>query len=285
MVGDDFITKGVFDDFEVPKPAVIFAGGFGGPAVTYLITPARNALTMAAGDSSASIASCYGSVFSRGLAGGWIGGIYPAIAGCPQFLLIGPAYHGFASFGGKWGGMVLTGITESMITYGAETKNAQLATIEKGGNIPANRVQNPLRPFGPGIAAHISRNVLALTGMRFMCEPITSALEKCTGTKGPAITLAGDFVSNIAAAGLTFPIHQLYNYTAITPAMWDKPAGERISLARNFLSQTYFVTAEDGSKRLSRVLMRDFGMRAMYIATGYTMYINFERACVKNWPS
>lgn len=282
MGGDE--QKGLFAGFQLPKPPVIFAGGLGGPAVFYTVTPARNALTFAAQDTSATIASCYRQVFARGLLGGWTGGVYPAIAACPQFLCLGPVYHAYASFAGKWGGMVLTGITESVIAYGAEAKNAQLATIAKGGNIPASRVQNPFIPFGPGIVSHISRNVLAMIGMRVLCEPITHSLEKVTGTKSPAVSLAGDFASNIAAASITFPIHQLFNYTVVTPEMWDKPRAERLGMVRDFLSKTYLVTTASGGKRLSPVLLRDFALRSMYVATAYTMYINFERACVKHWP-
>merc|ERR1719498_2118702 len=108
-----------------------------------------------------------------------------------------------------------------MISFGAQTRNAQLAAIAKGGpsTIPADRIQSPFKPFGPGIAAHMSRNVLSMSGMRITCEPITRLLERITGTKSPAVSLAGDFLANMAASGFTFPINQLYNYTAVTPEM------------------------------------------------------------------
>ena len=62
--------------------------------------------------------------------------------------------------------MVLTGVVETGIAYGAEAKNAQMATIEKGGKIPLERVQNPMVPWGPGVSLHIARNALAMIGMR-----------------------------------------------------------------------------------------------------------------------
>jgi hypothetical protein len=275
---------GLLDGFEAPKPPVIFAGAVGGPMVFYTVTPARNALTIAASDTSLSIAGCYRDVFKNGLAGGWTGGIYPAIAACPQFLCLGPVFHAFSSVAGNWGGMVLTGMVETGIAYGAETKNAQLATIAKGSKIPMERVQNPMVPYGPGITLHISRNVLAMIGMRVLCDPITASLEKVTGQKSGAITLAGDFISNIAAAGLTFPIHQLFNYTVSTPEMWDKPQGEQLALMKDYLKKQYLVDNGSGGKKLSPVLLRDFGLRSLYIAGAYSAYINFERACIANWP-
>jgi hypothetical protein len=278
MGGED--KKGGFlEGFEVPKPPVMFAGGIGGPMVFYTVTPARNALTIAASDTSLSIPGCYKQVFKNGAAAGWTGGIYPAIAACPQFLCLGPVYHAFASIAGKWGGMVLTGGVESVIAYGAEAKNAQMAS----GKVPMERLQNPMIPYGPGITLHISRNVLAMIGMRVLCDPITKSLEKVTGPS-TATTLAGDFLSNIAAAGFTFPIHQLFNYTVSTPEMWEKPQAEQMQMMKNYLSKQYLVDSPSGGKQLSPILIRDFGLRSMYIATAYTMYINFERACIANWP-
>jgi hypothetical protein len=284
MAAEEKKTGGMLDGFEAPKPPVVFAGAFGGPAVFYTVTPARNALTIAATDVNLSILGCYKQVFQNGVAGGWTGGIYPAIAACPQFLCLGPVYHAFSSIAGKWGGMVLTGMVESGIAYGAETKNAQMATIGKGVKIPLERVQNPMVPFGPGISLHISRNVLAMIGMRVLCDPITKSLEKVSGQKNAGITLAGDFLSNIAAAGLTFPIHQLFNFTVSTPEMWDKPQAERIQMSKDYLAKQYLVEKPGGGKQLSPILLRDFGLRSLYIAGAYTMYINFERACVANWP-
>jgi hypothetical protein len=176
--------------------------------------------------------------------------------------------------------MVLTGGVESVIAYGAEAKNAQLATIAKGGKIPMERVQNPMIPYGPGITLHISRNVLAMIGMRVLCDPITKSLETVSGQKSAGITLAGDFLSNIAAAGLTFPIHQLFNYTVSTPEMWEGDSAKRMQMAKDYLSRQYLVDNGSGGKKLSGILLRDFGLRSLYIAGAYTMYINFERTCI-----
>merc|ERR1711959_662509 len=122
-------------------------------------------------------------------------------------------------------------------------------------------------------------------GMRQICEPLKNGLETATGTKDNAtVALAADFLSNIAAAGITFPIHQLFNYTVSTPEMWDKPQAEQIQMAKDYLNKQYFITKPDGGKQLSPILLRDFGLRSLYIGCCYTMYINLERAAVKYWP-
>jgi len=95
----------------------------------------------------------------------------------------------------------------------------------------------------------------------------------------------GDFISNIGAAGLTFPIHQLFNYTVSTPEMWDKPQGEQIQMMKDYLTKQYLVDNGSGGKKLSPILIRDFGLRSLYIAGAYTMYINIERTAVAMWPA
>merc|ERR1711904_747682 len=94
------------------------------------------------------------------------------------------------------------------------------------------------------------------------------------------ITLAGDFLSNIAAAGLTFPIHQLFNYTVSTPEMWEGDSAKRMQMAKDFLSRQYLIDNGSGGKKVSPILLRDFGLRALYVAGAYIMYINFERDCI-----
>merc|ERR1719188_2236198 len=97
----------------------------------FAVTPMRNGLTLGATDIATGAFGLYRQVFARGFAGGWTGGIYPAMAACPQFLCLGPAYHLYASFAGVAGAVVLTGITESAIVYGAESCNAQMAKNSK----------------------------------------------------------------------------------------------------------------------------------------------------------
>jgi hypothetical protein len=66
--------------------------------------------------------------------------------------------------------------------------------------------------------------------------------------------------------------------------MWDKPQAEQIQMAKAYLDNQYFITNSSGGKSLSPILLRDFGLRALYIGCCYTMYINLERSAVKYWP-
>mmetsp|Transcript_49263 Transcript_49263/g.139102 ORF Transcript_49263/g.139102 Transcript_49263/m.139102 type:complete len:275 (+) Transcript_49263:58-882(+) len=270
------------DGFKMPEAPVLAAGAFGGPFVMYLVTPCRNALTFAAQDAKSSFSGVFRQVFARGLAGGWKGGMYPAIAACPQYLCLGPAYHMYASAVGPVGGIVLAGITETAVLYGAETKNAHLATnARRPGRIPEARVQSPFNPWGPGVMINLARNIFAMSGMRVINEPIANAIAKASGgSQSGLVTLASDLTANCCAAGITMPMHMLYQYVCTSgPELWDKPQGEQVTMMKTWLREQYFPGG-----RLSPVIVRDLGLRAGYIATAYTIYMQIERAAVKYWP-
>jgi hypothetical protein len=266
--------------FKLPEPPLIAAGAIGGPFCMYLVTPARNALTFGAKDASLSFGGVFGKVFSRGIVSGWTGGIYPSIAACPQYLCLGPVYHAYASAVGPLGGIVLTGITETAVLYGAETRNAQMAINSQGGTIPVQRIQSPFKPLGPGCTINCARNILAMSGMRVLSDPISEAVSKASGgSKSTVVTVASDLTANCCAAAITMPFHMLYQYTCTTHEMWDKPRAERIRGMTDFLRNQYFPGG-----RMSPVIVRDICLRAGYIATAYTMYQSIERAAVKYWP-
>jgi len=263
-------------------PPVVVAGGLGGPLVMLTVTPFRNGLTLGSTNIKAGAMELYGQVFSKGFLRGWTGGVYPAIAACPQFLCLGPAYHLYASFGGVAGGVVLTSITETAIVYGAETCNAQLATNQKTPGSIAN-VHPSWKPWGPGVGIHAFRNIIATVGLRMFCAPCTALVEKVTGKKNALTTMGGDFLGNVGGACLSAPVHQLYGFTVTTPELASMSGSEQRSRMVQFLKDQYLETV-DGRTRLSAVVPRDLFMRSMYIAIAYTMYSSIERGLVANWP-
>lgn len=266
--------------FKLPETPVIVAGGFGGPAVMFTVTPFRNGLTLGATNITSGAMKLYGQVFSRGFAGGWTGGVYPAMAACPQFLCLGPAYHFYASFAGVGGGVVLTSITESAIVYGAETCNAQMAKNSESPGAIKN-VHPSWKPFGPGFGIHVFRNLIATAGLRMFCQPCTSVIEKAAGKSNALTTLAGDFSGNVMAACLSAPVHQCFGFTVTTPELGAMPMAERQQRLVQFLKDQYL---DPSTGRLSSVVPRDLFMRSMYVAVAYTMYSSLERALVANWP-
>jgi len=261
---------------ELPGTGVLVAGAFGGPFCMYLVTPFRNAMSYASQDASLSLGSIARQVFSKGPISGWQGGLYPAIAACPQYLCLGPMYHLYASFAGTAGGIVLTGITETAVLYGAETRNGQIAINAVKNNIPAARLQSPFNPWGPGSIINCARNIFAMSGMRIIADPIGDRIAKMAGGKGPVVQVASDLTANCVAAGITMPMHMLYQFTITSgPELWDKPRAEQTMDMKNFLRNSYF----PGGK-LSPVILRDLVLRAGYIASAYTLYMQIERASI-----
>lgn len=241
----------------------------------FLVTPARNGLTLGATAPQQSALSLYRQVF-RG--GGWTGGIYPAMAACPQFLCLGPAYHFFHPFTGTVGAVALTGATETAIIYGAETCNAQMATNAKSPGTFAS-VHPSWKPFGPGVGINFARNVLAVAGLRLFCTPCAWAVETVSGKKNTLTQLLGDLGGNVCGACVTAPVHQCYNFTVTTPELATMSGSEKMARLQTFLKDQYMV---DG--RLSSVVPRDLFMRSMYVAVAYTLYSTLERTLVRHWP-
>jgi len=263
--------------FKMPETPVIVAGGLGGPMVMFAVTPMRNGLTLGSTNINAGAMQLYKQVFSKG---GWTGGVWPAIAACPQFLCLGPAYHFYASFSGVAGGVVLTSITESAIVYGAETCNAQMAKNAANPGTIAN-VHPSWKPFGPGIGIHIFRNFIATAGLRIFCTPCTKVIEGATGKSNGLTTLAGDFSGNVMAACLSAPIGQMFGYTVTTPELANMSLSEQKTAMTDYLKRQYL---DKNTGKLSSVVPRDLFMRSMYVAVAYTMYSSLERTLVANWP-
>lgn len=270
------------DGFKLPEPPVLFSGALGGPTIKFFVTPLRNAQTMAAQDPTLSFSACFRRVFANGLGGAYTGGQFTAVAACPQFLVLGPAYHMFASVSGPVGALLGTAATETLVLYGAETKNAQMATNAKfPGKIPSHRAQSPFMPWGPGTTINLARNIFAMSGMRILPEPVSAAVSKaCGGRKSGLITLASDLISNCCAASITMPMHMAYQYKATAgPELWDKSNAEQLTAMKTWLKEQYFPGG-----RLSPTILRDLGLRCAYIASVFTLYMQTERAAIKYWP-
>lgn len=267
--------------FDLPSPPVLVAGGLGGPFVMYFVTPARNALTLGATNPTAGAIDIYRQVFSKGFARGWTGGISPSIAACPQFLSLGPAYHGFHSMFGMPGGIVCTSVLESMLVYGAESRNAQLAANQKNpGKI--TKLQPAWKPWGPGISCHITRNIIAVAGMRMFSQPCTYLIEKTTAKSNTLTKFGGDFGGNVIASCCTAPVHQLFGFMATSPELQGLSGAAARKRMLQFLKEQYTVTV-NGKTRISSVVPRDLFMRSMQCATMLTMYLTIERTLVAYW--
>eukprot|EP00940_MAST-03C_sp_MAST-3C-sp2_P002342 g2342.t1 len=209
------------------------------------------------------------------------------IPAVPQFCVIGPMFHVFRDmFGGSSAAAVFaTATCETLLAYGAETRNAQLAVCGKNAQL-----HNPLRPFGPGVSIHLARNALAMSGLRVLSDPCRRSLSTVCDMIGIKIndgvrTVVADLGANLIASALSMPLHQLYGFTVIEAAKRDnskpKPSiREQITSAQSYLRRQFLVP---GSNRISRLAWRDIVLRCSYNATIYTVYGAIERSSVALW--
>uniref|UniRef100_A0A7S3P7I8 Uncharacterized protein n=1 Tax=Amphora coffeiformis TaxID=265554 RepID=A0A7S3P7I8_9STRA len=272
---------------KVPDPPYIVAGAAGGPFVIYLVTPLRNSLTLGALDKSASAMSLYGQVFRNGLGDAFAGGVPMARAAVPGFLVLGPAFHMFKELvgGSSMAAVGLTAVSESLIFYGAESNNAQVAFNQKAvnNNTPQiAKLQNPLNPIGGGFGLHVTRNVLAMSGLRVFSAPCQSVITQLNSDMSPTTRVVlGDLVANVLVSAASAPLHQLYGWSVTTRAAETKHAQPFVQAATQFLKAQYLAP----SGRLSSVAGRDMFLRVVYNATIFTLYGFIERTLVSTWPS
>lgn len=266
--------------------ALLLAGAVGGPVTIGLYTPLRNAITLGAGDAAASARALYATVLRTGPFTGWLS---PTVFSCAQFLALGPLYHVYASAVGPALAVLPTACTESFISFGSQTRNAQMAfnvTVAPTRQLP---LQQPWDPRGVAFAPHVARNACAMSGFRVLAGPVQRALDGAADTarvpldRGTA-NVAADFLASIISAAVSMPFNQLYNYLATTTAA-SRPAGGVLLACAGFLRRQYLVRTATGRLALSRTVVRDAFMRCAYIAPQLSTYSAIERLCVSSASS
>jgi len=271
---------------KLPELPLILAGVIGGPFVIFGFTPMRNALSLAAADKVSSAWGIYASTFPDGLASGWVGGLPSAIAACPEFVVMGPLFHLVKdTFGSSVLAVFMSGVCESAITYGAQTRNAQMAFNQEmefaGRSAEIVELADPFMPWGPGILIQWTRNVVALSGIRVLSQIVQSMLGRCQ-LPHAAKALLGDVLAMLGAACLSAPINQLYNF-AVTSSAYQQASGPAgwFKEGLGFLDSTYVLRNESGTMYgLTPTLGRDLFLRCMYVANLYICFSMIERIFV-----
>lgn len=304
---------------KLPDAPLLVSGIVGGPLVIFSLTPFRNALTLGSRDRTSSMLALYRKTFRAGLRSGWTGGVFPAVVACPQFLMLGPAFHTLngacrsaAGLREGDGHAVLpaaaaalgAGLLETVITYGSQSRNAQMAYNEvwvSHASVLENRpravLSSPLRPWGPGAVPMLLRNGLGIVGIRAASPWLQGHLPEQLGPNARASV--SDVLSSLCVCSLTGPLNQVFNFVVTSPAHAQRaPLAERARDIRAFLQETYLVrVGEEGGWldptrtqplgqrseprylwRLTPTAFRDVGMRSLYVATAFSAFAAMERA-------
>ena len=270
----------------IPDTPLLISGAFGGPCVVFILTPFRNALTLASQDRTSSAPQIYKQIFQGRISRGWVGGIYPSVPAIPQFVTLGPLYHVYTGLVGPYAALFLTAATESAFTFGAHSRNAQLAFNESVA--PHRRVQRLASVFtitGPGIIPHICRNCVGMTGIRIFSTPVRGQLDRTFPNSSDKVKrTASDFIGSLISGVLSTPFNQTFNFFA-TSAVHHMGPRERIRVAKEFLKSQYFIRTEDNRLRPSKLMLRDMALRSIYSMGLFGIYATFERNMVDYWNS
>jgi len=266
----------------LPQPALLLAGGFGGPLVVGGLTPLRNSCTLAAHDTTSTAMQIMGRVFSSGFRSGWTGARSPAAASVIQFTMLGPGYHFYLGLlGNRKPALVAVALTETLVMYGATTRNAQL--IHNQAAASRDRVPvRPIMPVGPGFTAILLRNCLAMAGIRVFSDPIARTLQWISGADAsskcsPGVNMGGDFLASILCGALSMPFNQTYNFQVTSAACLAGTPAERFALALRFLKSQYLMSTASGSVRVRQTMLRDALLRSSYIGCLFCCYSSLER--------
>mmetsp|Transcript_6949 Transcript_6949/g.18776 ORF Transcript_6949/g.18776 Transcript_6949/m.18776 type:complete len:296 (+) Transcript_6949:3-890(+) len=254
------------------------SGAVGGPIVVGLLTPQRNAMTLAAKETSLSYFGLYSQVFKDGFSSGFRGGSRPVLAAMPQFTAIGPVYLFAEKTTGSSGmSMFCASIVESLFTFAPQSRNAQIQ-YNATRSLEADKLQlHPAnRLAGAGFSCHVGRNFFAMMGIRIFSPHSLEVVKQIPGTGQlgeEGIVVASDLLSSIISATLSMPFNHIFSWSACTPALDSMSYTQRARESVSFLVNNYM---EQGL----RLLARDLAVRISYTGLLFTGYRYVERKMV-----
>lgn len=251
------------------------SGAVGGPIVVGLLTPQRNAMTLAAKETSLSYLGLYQKVFADGLLSGFRGGSRPVMAAVPQFTAIGPVYLlAEKTTGAPVTSMLVASVVESFFTFSAQSRNAQ---IQYNATRTREADKVPLQPLtriaGPGYVCHVGRNAFAMMGIRVFSPHSHEVVQQIPGTSHlgeEGMLVASDLASSVVAASLSMPFNHVFSWSACTPSLGSMSYSQRAQASLSWIVQTY---REQGA----RLLARDLAVRISYTGLLFTGYRFVER--------
>lgn len=271
---------------QLPEPPLLAAGALGGPFVIVSLTPLRNAMSNAAQDQRSGFSSLYRKLLGPStlaplarLQLAYTGAAVSGPPACPQWCMIGPAFHLLHSWLPTPLALLGTAAFETFITFGSQTRNAQMAynVQHPGAQVP---LSNIVRPWGPGAPFYVLRNFCGMAGIRWLSPPMQTALSPVLPA-GPREVVA-DMSASMLTCMVSFPLNTCWSYIVTTPSTWHLPF-HKLCFSR--LVPFFRVQYLDATgTRLSRLAMRDLSVRCVYIASCFTMYSAIERLAVAYWP-
>jgi len=277
-----------------PERALLAAGFFGGPVVITSLTPFRNAMSLCSQDQTASLRQLYDKALGRRAQGtarlriAYTGALTAAPAACPQWCILGPAFHLFNSATWTPVALLATAVLETLITYGSQSRNAQMAYNAQIALAPTHRpgpgsgvaLFSPVRAWGPGAELMVLRNACSMSGIRAFSPPLQVFLTPVLPS-GPR-EMVSDLSASMLVCLASTPLNSMYTYTVTAPLTWSMPMRSRFAHLAGFLRSQYIAKNRRG---FSPLAARDLAVRCVYTSCVFSMFSFIERLSKTFWPS
>lgn len=254
----------------------LLCGLIGGPLTVSTLTPCRNAMTLAAKEPNLGFAGIYRTVFARGIVGAYAGGFQPTIAAIPQFTCTGPVYLvAERKFNGnKPAALFSTALIESLLTYRAQARNAQMFYNSSRACASERLAHQPgYMLMGPGFLPHVFRNIMGMVGIRMIAPKVTPTIRQLPGISSlpkEGQQVVADFSASCCSATVSMLCNHIFSYSVCTPEMLKMSYPARAKAQVTWLAGAYM---EKGVGLLGR----DLAIRITYVATLFTFYRVIER--------
>lgn len=283
-------TSGLTNEFSkyLPDSPLLAAGALGGPFVISSLTPLRNAMSNGAQDQTATLRQLYSKAL--GLRSGasnvgprlrvaYTGALVSAGPACPQWTIIGPAFHVLNAHMPTTFALLGIACVETVVTYGSQSRNVQMSyNVQKvSSSLPLFAAY---RPWGPGACLYMMRNFCGMSGIRLLSPVGQQALEPflASGSR----EMVSDFLASMLTCVVSGPLNAGWSYTVTTPALWNVGFWHRSKAILQFLGRHYL--NDSGRGGLTPLVKRDLAARCIYISCCFTMFSGIERLCVAYWP-
>jgi hypothetical protein len=174
--------------------------------------------------------------------------------------------------------MLMASTVESLCTYSAQRRNAQIQFNATRTCASERIATQPLHSsvVGAGFIPHVGRNLVAMMGIRLFSPYSHEVVCQVLGTgflSENGRLVASDLASSIVAATLSMPLNHMFSWAACSPELDKMGYLERAVASTRWLIGTY---REQGM----RLLARDLVIRINYTAFLFTGYRFVERSLV-----
>ena len=122
-----------------------------------------------------------------------------------------------------------------------------------------------------------------MSGIRVFSPITTNIVASFAGDEceTPGARFVSDFMASVIAAALSMPANQLFNFFVTSPEAGRGGFSPLLKASQKFLTDQYFKRDSNGRLRVSKLALRDAGMRCAYVAPILSTFVAIERLFIR----